>query len=233
MAGRPSQQRPGAAIGLVEEVASLLRERIYTHRYPTGARLRQEQLSVELGISRTPLREALRVLEQEGLVRVEPGQGARVVTGDVQTLLAAYELRAVVDGLAARLAAQRRPSVAALRCAIDRQVVTITPWDPRAYTRSNVEFHEEVMHLTGNEFVVAQLPILKMTAQVFAPVALVEPSSAERAIGEHRAIADAIEDADAPLAERLAREHIEATVEQLRASAAATPSEKDPRKGAC
>lgn len=218
MAASPSQ-RHGASVGLVGEIASLLRERISTQRYPGGSRLRQEQLSAELGVSRTPLREAFRVLEQEGLVRVEPGRGVRVVTGDVHTLLDAYQLRAVVDGLAARLAAQRGSAVGSLRSSIDRQIAALTPWEPRAYTWSNVDFHEEIVHLTGNEFVVAQLPILKMTAQVFAPVALVEPGSAQRAIGEHTAIADAIEDADAPAAERLARAHIEATIEQLRAAA--------------
>ncbi|MGH3098359.1 MAG: GntR family transcriptional regulator [Streptosporangiales bacterium] len=218
----------GAKVGLVGEVASLVRERIYTHRYPTGAWLRQEQLSAELGISRTPVREALRVLELEGLVRVRPGEGARVVTGDVHTLLDAYQLRAVVDGLAARLAAERRGPARSLRAAIDRQVEALDPWEPRAYTRANVEFHEEITHMTGNEFVVAQLPILRMTAQVFAPVRVVEPSSAQRAIRQHLAIANAIESADGPTAERLAREHIEATIEELRAAASQPEQE-----GAC
>lgn len=207
-----------AKVGLVSEVASLVRERIYTHRYPTGAWLRQEQLSAELGISRTPVREALRVLELEGLVRVRPGRGARVVTGDVRTLLDAYQLRAVVDGLAARLAAEGSRGAHSLRAAIDRQEAALEPWEPRAYTHANVEFHEEVMQMTGNEFVVAQLPILRMTAQVFAPVRVVEPSSAKRAIRQHRGIAEAIENADAPAAERLARAHIDATIDELRAT---------------
>jgi DNA-binding GntR family transcriptional regulator len=214
------ERRSGrAGVGLVEEIASLLRERIYHLHYSAGTWLRQERLSAELGISRTPLREALRALEQEGLIRVFPGRGARVVTGDVPTLLEAYQMRAVVDGLAARLVAERRKSVSPLRVAIDRQLAALEPWDPRAYTRSNVEFHEQIMHMSGNEFVTAQLPLLRMTAQVFAPIALIEPASAGRAIGEHRAIADAVADADPAAAERLARGHIEATIEELRATA--------------
>ena len=56
-------------VGLVDELASLVRERIYDGRYPSGSWLRQERLCAELGVSRTPLREALRVLQQEGLLR--------------------------------------------------------------------------------------------------------------------------------------------------------------------
>jgi DNA-binding GntR family transcriptional regulator len=207
-------------IPLVDEIASVIRERIYTHRYPTGSWLRQEHLSAELGVSRTPLREALRILEQEGLVQVKAGQGARVVTGDLDTLLDAYQLRAVVDGLAARLAAERatRSGVRLLRQAIQIQQATIEPWEPRQYTQSNVDFHEQVLNLSGNDFVLGQSSIIRMTAQVFAPVALVSPDTASRAIGEHSAIADAIEAGDGPGAEHLARDHIEATIAQLRAN---------------
>lgn len=233
MARRTDGARSGARVPLVDEVAGVLRERIYTQRYPTGAWLRQEHLSAELGVSRTPLREALRVLEREGLVQVMAGQGARVVTGDLDKLLGAYELRAVVDGLAARLAAARlaaerapRDRVRHLRRAIEVQRAALDPWAPREYTESNVDFHEQIVHLSGNEFVVTQMPILRMTAQVFAPVALVRPQSALRAIREHTAIAEAIVAGDGSAAERLARAHIEATIAELRESKRSASAER-------
>lgn len=210
----------GPSPGLVNELAAVLRERIYGGRYPGGARLPQENLAAELGVSRTPLREALRVLEQEGLIRVRPGEGARVVSGDVETLLAAYELRAVLDGLAARLAARSRPNPSRcrdLRRVIATQRSALEPWVPRAYTGANVDFHEQILYLSGNEFVIAQAPVLRMTAQVFAPVALIEPANAMRAITEHEAIAAAIEAADEHDAERVARAHIQTTIDELRA----------------
>ncbi len=221
--------KKAARIPLVDEVAEMLRERISTQRYPAGSWLRQEQLSAELGVSRTPLREALRVLEQEGLVQVVAGQGARVVTGDLATLLDAYQLRAVVDGLAARLAAEKFPGdrVRPLRRAIDVQRTAVDPWVARDYTQSNVDFHEEIVHLSGNDFVIGQLPILRMTAQVFAPVALIRPESAVRAIAEHTAITDAIEAGDGADAERLARAHIEATIRQLRETAGKAAAEDE------
>ncbi|MFD4195001.1 MULTISPECIES: GntR family transcriptional regulator [Amycolatopsis] len=219
MARREDRAGAPSRIPLVDETAAIIRERIYTHRYPTGSWLRQEHLSAELGVSRTPLREALRVLEQEGLVKVTAGQGAQVITGDLDTLLDAYQLRAVVDGLAARLAAENNRGgglIRQLRRAIEVQRAAVDPWTPRDYTDSNVDFHEHVIHLSGNDFVIGQLPILRMTAQVFAPVALVRPESAIRAIAEHTAIADAIEAGDGQAAERLARAHIEATISELK-----------------
>jgi len=209
---------PARGAGLVDEIASVIRERIYNQRYPPAAHLRQEALAAELGVSRTPLREAFRLLEQEGLVRVDPHQGARVVSGDLDTLLQAYELRAVLDGLAARLAARNHPTprqCRELRAIIAAQEAALDPWDARAYTGANVDFHHYLLHLSGNDFVLAQTPILQMTAQVFAPVALVEQESARRAIADHRAIADAVEAADEPAAEKLARRHIDTTIRQL------------------
>jgi DNA-binding GntR family transcriptional regulator len=205
------------AVSLVDEIASLLRERIYAQQYPAGSRLRQEQLSTELGVSRTPVREALRVLEQEGLVRLEPGQGARVVVGDRESLLAAYELRAVVDGLAARLAAGHGPTDARhLLRSIAVQRAALEPWQPDRYTAANVEFHEHVLLLSRNEYVVAQRPLLRMTAQVFAPVRLLERDRAELAVAEHTAIAAAVAAGDPDRAEQLARDHIRSTIDRLR-----------------
>jgi DNA-binding GntR family transcriptional regulator len=229
MARGADRARTATHIPLASEIAEILRERIYTHRYSTGSWLRQEQLAAELGVSRTPLREALRILEQEGLVQVEAKRGARVVTGDLDALLDAYELRAVIDGLAARLAAERpRPELTRyLRQAIELQRAAIDPWAPRDYTQSNVYFHEQIVHLSGNEFVINQLPILRMTAQVFTPVTLVRPESALRAIGEHTAIADAIEALDGAAAERLARAHIEATIAELKKAKESKAAESD------
>lgn len=210
---------PSSQPSLVEELATLLRERIYSQRYAPGSWLRQEHLSAELGVSRTPLRESFRLLEQEGLVRVIPRKGAQVVSGESETLLAAYQLRAVVDGLAARLTAEQIDSTAArhLRRAIADQQSALAPWHARAYTDANVDFHEQIIRFSRNGFVVGQLPILRMTAQVFAPTAMIQREAAARAIGEHEAIVDAIEAGDGVGAETLARQHIQATIDQLKA----------------
>jgi DNA-binding GntR family transcriptional regulator len=201
----------------VDEVADELRERIYSGSYALGVKLRQEELAEDLQVSRTPLREALRVLESEGLLHSEPGRGVRVVPADVNKFLSAYQLREVIDGLAARLAAGSPDAAgqAALNEMIERQRAALDPWTPPEYTRENVAFHTAVMALAANEYVAAQAPIVRMTSQVFTPVAILEAAHAARAVDQHTEIAAAIVARDPEEAERLARAHIRSTIDRL------------------
>lgn len=213
----PEKVQWRSRVRLVDEVADELRERIYSGSYALGSKLRQEELAEDLQVSRTPLREALRVLESEGLLHAEPGRGVRVVPADIGKFLAAYQLREVIDGLAARLAASSPDTSgqAALAALIDEQRAALDPWTPPEYTRQNVAFHTAIMALAGNEYVIAQAPIVRMTSQVFTPVAILEAAHAERAVEQHTGIADAIRDRDPEAAERLARAHIRSTMDRL------------------
>ena len=219
-------------IRLVDEVADELRERIYSGDYAMGSKLRQEQLAEDLQVSRTPLREALRVLESEGLLHSEPGRGVRVTPADPARFIAAFQLREVVDGLAARLAALHpdRGARAALYERIEEQAAALEPWSAADYTRANVAFHIDVLNLSDNQYVAAEAPLVRMTSQVFTPVALLEPSRATHAVEQHRAIAAAIVAGDSRAAERLARGHIRTTIDQIAkhtASAAPAPPADD------
>jgi DNA-binding GntR family transcriptional regulator len=204
-------------IRLVDEVASVLRDRIYAGDLAPGMPLRQEQLASELDVSRTPLREALWILEREGLVKVEPRRGVRVISADLPTLLAAYELREVLDGLAARLATENRPPnlVKTLRQIVGRQQDALTPWQAVRYTEENVAFHGAVIDAAGNDFLTAQLPLVPLTAQVFTPIERADPSRAKVAVEEHSGIIEAIEQGLDEEAERRARAHIRRTREAL------------------
>jgi DNA-binding GntR family transcriptional regulator len=202
---------------LVDEVAQVLRERIYAGRYGAGEPLRQEHLAADLRVSRTPLREAIRVLEREGLLHSEPGRGVRVVTADRATLLDAYALREVVDGLAARLAAERagEPEAARLRELVAQQRATLDPFDAGAYTLSNVAFHATVTEIAANAFLQGELPLMRLTSQVFTPVDLIGAVHARLAVDQHAAIVQAIAAGDGPEAERRARAHIRSTITRL------------------
>jgi DNA-binding GntR family transcriptional regulator len=204
-------------IRLVDEVVELLRERILGGDYEPGVPLRQEQLAAELNISRTPLREALRMLESDGLVTVSPGRGARVVAGDRGRLLAAYRVREVIDGLAARLVAELGldESRRSLTEAIEAQRRALEPWTPGEYTTANIRFHQMILELSGNEFLVAQLPIVHMTSRVFMPFEVVEHGRATQAVEEHLAVVHAIAAGDGDEAERLARAHVARTIGSL------------------
>ena len=213
----PDRVQWRSRVRLVDEVADELRERIYSGSYALGAKLRQEELAEDLQVSRTPLREALRVLESEGLLHSEPGRGVRVVPADVKKFLSAYQLREVIDGLAARLAAASDNAAGqdALAGMIERQRAALDPWTPPEYTRENVAFHTAVMALAANEYLAAQAPIVRMTSQVFTPVAILEAAHAARAVNQHTQIAAAIVAREPEEAERLARAHIRSTIDRL------------------
>jgi DNA-binding GntR family transcriptional regulator len=215
-------------VRLVDEVAQRLRERIYSGAFPPGTKLRQEQLAEQLRVSRTPLREALRVLERDGLVQSEPGRGVRVIEADPAALIEAYNLREAVDGVAARLAAEHATpaDVDRLHAHLAVQRSTVDPWDAAAYTIANVEFHTMVMELSANRYIMAELPLVRMTSQVFTPVMLVPEERGRAAVADHTSIVDAIAARDPQRAERLARAHIQETIARL--TAAARPGEPAP-----
>ncbi|WP_077037121.1 GntR family transcriptional regulator [Pelomonas sp. KK5] len=208
----------GRATKLVDEVARVLRQRIYGGVYPPGELLRQVQLSQDLNVSRTPLREALRLLQSEGLVAAEGARGVCVTRADRSRLLNAYSMREMLDGLAARQAAEKAAdrARAVLEPMIERQVATLEPWSPVDYVRHNVDFHTAIIEMADNEFLSAQTAVVRLTSTVFAPAVLVTSARARPAIGEHRLVVEAIAAGNGAEAERLARHHIRETIECLK-----------------
>ena len=158
------------------------------------------------------------VLDQEGLVVIRPGRGASVVTGDVPALLDAYRVREVIDGLAARLTTEQGAGarhVERLQVLVDAQRATLDPWDPETYQPLNVEFHGTILEASGNEYLTDHTALLQVTSNVFAPYRLLEVDRVRRAVAEHQGIVDAIRSGDGAAAERVAREHIRATIRTL------------------
>ena len=95
----------------------LIRQAILDGRLEPGSRLKEEELARELGISRTPVREALLMLQAEGLIETTPNRGAVVRTHDADDLIDLYQLRALLEGYAARQAATRFPATRSTSCA--------------------------------------------------------------------------------------------------------------------
>jgi len=208
---------------LVDEVARVLRHRIYTGIYVPGELLRQVQLSEDLKVSRTPLREALRILQSEGLVVAEGARGVCVARADRQRLLNAYALREMLDGLAARQAAERGAgrARALLEPLMAAHLASLDPWAPADYIRLNVEFHAAIIELADNEFLSAQTAVVRLTSTVFAPAVLICRDRALPALQEHGRVLEAIAAGDGDEAERLSRMHIRETMQCLLAESAA------------
>ncbi len=135
---------------VADQVYAVLRERIANGEIERGSRLHQEDLASEFGVSRTPVREALRRLAAEGLVDLFANRGARVATATDEQLRSSYETRLVVEPGAARMAAERRlegplePMRAAIR---DEEKAGRSSGK---HFKSNREFHLALVEATGN-----------------------------------------------------------------------------------
>jgi len=195
---------------LVDEAASALREVILKGEFPPGTRLRQIQLATQLGISRTPLREALMKLEQEGLVELLHAGGLRVALLNLDEAVELYDVREVLDGLAARLAAQRiaEQGFRDLKRHLSRMKDCLARQDAHAWFVAHVAFHEGIFRASGNGRLRALSSVVRLSIQRFHPVLLTTPNRLADAYREHREIFEAIRVHDPYASERLARAHI-------------------------
>jgi DNA-binding GntR family transcriptional regulator len=215
MAKLPSTNRSR----LVDEILEYVREQIYSGEFPAGMQLRQERLAEELDVSRTPLREALRVLQSEGLLQMKRGNRVEVIGADVERFLDALVLRELVDGVAARLSAERQtPRLgASLQRALEAQHAALDPWDRPAFANWDVEFHRAIFAATGNPYVIAQLSLVRLSIQIFQRGTSWGQERAARTIADHERIAEKIL-ADEPAdAEEVSRLHIHRVIDDLRA----------------
>ena len=208
---------------LVDEVTVRLRNLILDGGLPPGKPLLQLDLCERLGVSRTPLREAFRILESEGLVRVSNGNKTlEVINLTVSEMLELYAVREVIDGLAARLAAQR--GVPAARLEQLRQLLTIMRKEAGTASVSraiaHADFHAGLAEVSGNRHVVNQMPLIRLTAQMLSrrmqSLAEAAPGHSAEMLEEgeddHLAVLAAIEAGDGRLAETIARRHIRKTM---------------------
>ena len=207
-------ERAGAAEFQVQSVADqvyeVLRERIAGGEIERGARLHQEDLASEFGVSRTPVREALRRLAAEGLVDLFANRGARVATATAEQLSSSYETRLVVEPGAARVAADRRleEPLARMRAAIRDE--ERAGRSPAKLFKANRDFHLALVEGTGNPELVKFMEhvwIGRIGATLYE--ARLDPHGLRADRSAHKSIADAIAAGDAEQAERLTRGHIE------------------------
>jgi DNA-binding GntR family transcriptional regulator len=194
---------------VVDRVYAAIRERIVEGQLARGTKLRQEALADELGVSRTPLREALRRLAAEGLVEFSPNRGARVAELQPADVRAAYEARLAFEPGAARLAAARRPAVelAAMRTAIARERRAGASLAAYAASRA---FHLALVRASENEHLIRLAEALWVPglAEAIFDRQAADPGYLRGDADEHERILAAIEAGDGSAADELARDHI-------------------------
>ena len=198
-------------IGLRKQACDAIKRAIMQmdiYRHPTEIRLDERQLSEDLGVSRTPIREALSVLEQEGFVRSIPRRGIVVVRKSKREILEMITLWAAIEAMAARLAAA---------AATPADIVELTELmdafaaDPSGhlteYSDANMRFHKAIIRLGGIGLMSSVTDTLFIHMRAVRAVTMTQDNRAQRSVADHRAIIAALRAGDPDRAERLVREH--------------------------
>lgn len=174
-----------------------------------GDRLTETDLAERLGLSRTPVREAIRQLESDGLVTHVPRLGAVVRRLDLAEITELYEMRGVLEGTAARLAARAAVEVELDElCEIDAAMQAAAA--PRARDEANRQFHRMILNAARNRFLVKAVEAVQKTLLILGPTTLDESARSDEATGEHARILAALRSRDGAGAEAAMRAHIEA-----------------------
>lgn len=193
---------------LTQLVVNALRERIMAGAVPPGERLVEGRLSEELGVSRMPVREALRQLAAEGLVTIEPRRGATVTQFSPEQVRELVEVRATLEGLNAKLAAKRHDpaQIAELERILAEGSRLAETEDVVTLTRLNQGFHDALANIAANSVLQDIMRSLRdRTALLFAPL---NRTRGKQNWEEHAAILRAVIKGDAELAALLATRHV-------------------------
>lgn len=196
---------------LRELVFEAIREAIIDGRLKPGERLMEIQLAEDLGVSRTPVREAIRKLELEGFVVMIPRKGAYVADISLKEISDVFEIRSALEGLAAELAAERASDERIEqmeRCLVELSGV-IEARDLKGIVEVDSCFHETLYASSRNERLSQILSLLREQIQRFRTRTMTHPERMKVALDEHRAIVEAVAVRDAEQARRLAEEHIQ------------------------
>jgi len=192
---------------LYQEVADRLREKIFARELEPGAWIDELTLAREWGISRTPLREALKVLAVEGLVTMKVRRGAYVTEMSGDDVAQVYRLLALLESDAAAEAAQSAGAaqLAELRALHDRLERQARQRD--AFFATNEQFHLKLLEVAGNRWRAQIVADLRKVMKLNRHHSLFRQGRVGESLAEHRALMQALEARDAPRALRLMREH--------------------------
>ncbi len=197
-------------ISLADQVFDRLEKEILTGKYQRGEILTEVGLCTDLGVSRTPIREALRRLEQEHIVEMS-GKGIVVLGVTNEDLVDIYAIRAKIEGLAAALAAKNATAeqIEELKEAVDLQEFYMTKKDPDHIKAMDSRFHELIYRFSGSAVFYDTLMPLHKKTQKYRKASVENSTRASHSVAEHRAILEAVMAHDEAAAEAAMNAHVE------------------------
>jgi DNA-binding GntR family transcriptional regulator len=203
--------RIGRGTTLTDQAYQAIKNAIITHHLPPNTFLLEEQLAQELGLSRTPVRDALKRLAYERLVVITPNKGAVVSEISAADMQKIAVIREALEPLAAGQAAggAHEEDLAELAKTLEGQGRAIKDGDYTGYLQLDCDFHRRVAVATGNELLADIITNLNTQVQRFLILARNLPEKAPLAVTEHRIVLDALAAHAAAAAETAMREHLE------------------------
>lgn len=200
-----------AYLPLRDVVFNTLREAILKGDLKPGERLMELQLASQLGVSRTPIREAIRMLEQEGLAVTTPRKGAEVAKMTLKGMEDVLEIRAALDELASQLACQRITEEQLARLANKKRdfEISLKTGNVKAIAEADVNFHDVIYEATGNPKLVTMLNNLREQIYRYRVEYLKNEANYPTLIKEHEEVYQSILSRDAEAATLAIRVHVE------------------------
>lgn len=192
-----------------QSVYERLREEIRNGVLKPGSRLTETELAQRLAISRTPVREAIRRLESEGLVDHQPRIGAVVRKLEYPEVMELYEMRTVLEATAARLAARAASPMELEDLVSINTEMAAADAPPKRLVELNRLFHARLMDAARNRFLLRSMASVESTMLILGPSSMESPDRAREAVQEHGAVLDAIAAHDGAAAEAAMRLHME------------------------
>lgn len=191
-----------------KDAYTLIVEAIDAGLYKPGDRLVESELAERLGVSRTPVREALQRLETQAML-VRDGRSLMVASLDHNQLAELYAVRSELEGLAARLAARHAtPEEVRVLQSMVTEDRALLGGDPRALSRANKRFHRQIHLASHNRFLVQQLDLVHRSMALMATTSFAAEGRDEVALAEHDQIVAAIAAGDGDTADLALRTHI-------------------------
>jgi DNA-binding GntR family transcriptional regulator len=195
-------------------VADSLRQSILDGAFAPGQRLMDSEIASRMGVSRSPVREALRQLEKDGLVCYTANRGCTVIDLSREDLTQLYGIRAVLEGLAAAWACQsiqdaHLSELKRLCCEMQALLPFQSDADRVTFLHKDAEFHELLIEAAGSPRLADTLAGVRLQIRMMMAAIIVAARASAQAAGEHALMVNALSSRNAEDAERLARRHVE------------------------
>jgi DNA-binding GntR family transcriptional regulator len=205
-------------VSIRQKVYDHLRNEILSNRIPAGTRLVEGRLAKQINVSRTPIREALHILEMEGLVESFPRVGYRVKELRWEDVEELCEIRAVNEILAAKWAMKRvtPQELAAMKHNIDTAEAEIQAGNPEYFVERDAEFHEMLAKASGSERLLELCQMLRRHMLRYRIESLYVVESGLRAVGGHRRVLECLKNKDDIGIEAAIRKHLEQSKHDIR-----------------